>query len=165
MPPRTSIIVAIAEKTRGIGNGPDLLFHFKEDLQRFKKLTSHHPVIMGRKTFESIGRPLPNRNNIVITRNVYWQHPAEVTIYQSLSKALTYAQTLPTDEIFIIGGGEIYKEALPHADRLYLTVIHEDKPATVFFPEYSHLFTKEISREEYTDPNTGIRISFITLEK
>jgi dihydrofolate reductase len=165
MPPRKSIVVAIAEKTRGIGNGPDLLFRFKEDLQRFKKLTSHHPVIMGRKTFESIGRPLPNRNNIVITRNAYWEHPTEVAAYQSLAKALAYAQTLQTDEIFIIGGGEIYAEALTHVDRLYITIVHADKPATVFFPEYSHLFTKEISREEYTDTETGITMSFVVLDK
>ncbi len=165
MNPRISIIVALTEKNRGIGNGPNLLFRFKEDMVRFKSLTTDHPVIMGRKTFESIGKPLPNRNNIVISRNVYWEHPAEVTVYQSLTKALAHAKTLTTDEIFIIGGGEIYKEALPLTDRLYLTIIHDERPATVFFPEYAHLFTKEISREEYTDPVTGTTMSFIILEK
>jgi len=165
MQPRISIVVALAEKDRGIGDGPNLLFRISEDMQRFKKLTSHHPVIMGRKTYESIGRPLPNRNNIVITRNAYWPHPAEVASYQSLTKALAYAKTLHSDEIFIIGGGEIYKEALPLVDRLYLTIVHADKPATVFFPEYTHLFTHEISREEYTDPTTNLRMTFLTLEK
>lgn len=125
---------------------------------------------MGRKTFESIGRPLPDRVNIVVTRNKDFA-AAGVTIVHSLEEALRLTQTLAQDtpnnenlEVFIIGGGEIYKEALPFADKIYLTVVESDAEGDVFFPDYSE-FKKETFREERRDEKTGLKYTWTDLEK
>jgi len=167
--PQISIVVAIAEKDRGIGHGSELLFRISDDLKRFKTLTTGHPIIMGRKTFESIGRPLPGRENIVITRNPNWSAPGVKTT-PSIEQAIEIASSAPgNDQIFIIGGGEIYKEALEKnlVDRLEITLIKTEaaKPANVFFPEYASAFTKEIFKEDRIDESTGTSYSWITLEK
>lgn len=127
-----SIIVAVAENGV-IGGGNTLLWHISEDLQRFKRITQGHPVIMGRKTFESLGRPLPNRQNVVITR----QHgycPEGVTTVSSLEEAI--AMFHPSEEIFITGGGEIYTQAMPMAGKLYLTTVMHDYEGDTHFPEW-----------------------------
>ncbi len=158
-----SAIAAISEKDRGLGSGNDLIWKIPEDLKRFRTLTSGHPIIMGRKTYESIGRPLPNRLNIVVTRNAEYAAQG-VLVCNSLEAAIEKAKKATgADEIFIIGGGELYKEALPFTDRLYLTLIKANAEADVFFPEYEKEFTKEISREE---GNFGdLKYSWVTLEK
>ncbi len=130
-----SIIAAIQRKDRGLGFQNKLLFRISDDLKNFKNLTEGNVVIMGRKTFESIGKPLPNRENIVITRNENFK-PEGVSVVHSLDEALELALSFKK-EIFIIGGGEIYQQALPRTDRLYLTVIDGDLPADTFFPDYS----------------------------
>ncbi len=158
-----SAIAAISEKDRGLGKGNDLIWKIPDDLKRFRALTSNHPIIMGRKTYESIGRPLPNRLNIVVTRNPDYQAQG-ILVCGSLEAALEKAKKAAgAEEIFIIGGGELYKEALPVTDRLYLTLIKANAEADVFFPEYEKEFTKEIFREE---GNFGdLKYSWVTLEK
>lgn len=124
-------------------------------MKRFKRLTMGHPIIMGRKTFESIGRPLPGRTNIVITRNPNY-HVEGCDVAASLDTALAAARQVEPEggEIFIIGGGEIYALSLERAHRLYLTVVDDDAPAAdAFFPAYDHLFA--VANEEQgegTDP-------------
>ena len=117
-----SIIVAVSENGI-IGNDNQLLWRLPDDLKRFKQLTLGHPMIMGRKTFESIGKPLPGRTSIVITRQKNYQ-PDGVVIADSLENALELAKTLETSEAFIIGGGEIYRQAQEIADKLYVTEVH-----------------------------------------
>lgn len=158
--PRISIIVAIG-KNRELGKNNELIWRISPDLKRVKELTTGHPIIMGRKTFESIGRPLPNRTNIVISR-------AQVCIesclvFDSLAKGIEAAKAVETEEIFIFGGASIYAEALPLTDRLYLTIIDaEDKDADVFFPDYSE-FTKIISEEKHTENDPPF--TWYTLER
>ncbi len=141
-----NIIAAIQLKDNGLGYNNGLLYQLPEDMKHFRDTTSGHVVIMGRKTWESIPekfRPLPNRENIVITRQSdYMAHGAKVA--SSLEEAIDVARSNSSDkEIFIIGGSEIYTQALPLADRLYLTLIDGDKSADVFFPEYKDIFTNE----------------------
>jgi len=125
-----SIIVATAING-GIGKNNQLLWHLPADLKFFKETTTGHPVIMGRKTFESVGRPLPNRTNIVITRNVDWHHEG-VKVAKSLKEALSFCPEHSSPKI--IGGGEIYREALPMANRIYLTLVATSPDADTYFP-------------------------------
>ncbi len=157
-----SLIAAIQKKDRGIGLKNELLFRISDDLKRFKALTSGHPIIMGRKTFESIGkRPLPNRTNIVITRQELSQEG--VVFVHSLEEAIVKAKE--TDEnIFIIGGAEIYTQALPFTNRLELTIVDSDVLADTFFPEYGE-FSKVIQKENRSDEQSGLQYEWLTIEK
>src|SRR4051812_18739461 len=114
--PQISIVVGIIEKTRAIGLGSELLVRNSDDLKRFKMLTTGHTVIMGRKTYESIGRPLPNRTSIVITRNPDFK-VGGVIVCTSLEDAIEKAKEIEKEEVFVIGGGEIYTQALPFTDK------------------------------------------------
>ena len=125
-----TVIAAVAENGV-IGRGNTLPWHLPDDLKRFKRLTTGHAVVMGRKTFESIGRPLPNRRSIVVSRNPAWQ-PDGTTVARDLDSALSLAGA--TDQIFVIGGAEVFRAAMPKADRLELTVIHADIPGDAYFP-------------------------------
>lgn len=162
MSTRISIVVALGEKTNVIGKNNSLIWKLKNDLKRFKELTTGHPIIMGRKTFESIGRPLPHRTNIVITRQENYK-PEGVLVVNSLEKALEEARKIDTNEIFVLGGGEIYNQALPLANRLYLTLVADDAQGDTFFPSYKELFSKEVSRENVVD--NGITCTYLTLER
>lgn len=157
---RLSIIAAIGNN-RELGRGNDLIWRISPDLKRVKELTMGHPIIMGRKTYESIGRPLPGRTNIVVTRT-----PTPIDgcmVVDSLPKALETARAIDTEEIFIFGGASLYEQALGEADRLYLTLIHAHaEDADVFFPDYS-AFTKETSREDH--PEHTPPYSWVTLER
>ena len=144
---KISIIAAISRKDRGLGKDNDLLWRIPDDLKRFKKLTMGHPIIMGRKTYESIGHPLPGRDNIVVTRNEDYQVEG-VIVTHSLEEAIEKAKSLDDEEVFIIGGGQIYEQAIPIAQKLYLTLIDTEKEADVFFPEYENVFTKKIFEEK-----------------
>lgn len=147
-----SIIVATSLNW-AIGRNNQLLWHISEDLKYFKKITSGHTVIMGRKTWESIGKPLPNRRNIVVSLSLEKITDAEV--YKSLELALKAAGN---ESLFIIGGGEIYKQALPLAEKLYLTIVNltvED--ADTFFPKINYNEWREISRE-VTDYGTRLEL-------
>ena len=153
------MIAAASKNTRVIGKNNMLLWHIPEDLQRFKALTLGKPIVLGRKTFESIlailGKPLPNRTNIVITRNPNYTHEGIKTA-PSLDEALTIAQAEKPSEICIGGGGEIYQQALPYADRLYLTWVDDAVEGDTSFPS----FEADFAVEKMYDPQTYQNISF-----
>ncbi|MCC6395716.1 MAG: dihydrofolate reductase [Bacteroidetes bacterium] len=129
---KLAIIAAIA-RNRGIGAGGQLPWHLSDDLKRFKRLTTGHAVLMGRKTYESIGKPLPNRRNVVLSRKPV----PGVETYATIPAALN---ALKDEEwVFVIGGGEIFSLLLEKADKLYLTIVEKDVEADTFFPEYAHL--------------------------
>jgi dihydrofolate reductase len=163
--PRISIVVAIG-KNRELGKDGQLLWHIPEDMKRFKALTLGHPVVMGRKTFESIiailGKPLPGRTNIVVTRDPSWQYES-VLVCHSLEDAIVKARELDQEEIHIGGGADLYAQALPFVDRLYLTLIDDEKDADTFFPEYEKEFTKKISEEQHE--HEGLKYTWVTLER
>lgn len=159
-----SLIAAIG-KNNELGKGNDLLWKMPADQKYFREKTSLHAVIMGRKTFESMGRPLPNRRNIIITRDVkYKAVGAEVA--HSLAEALDLFPNT-NEEIFIIGGAEIYKQFLPIADRLYITHIDaENKEADSFFPEIIPIAWNEISHQEHKkDSENPFDYTFSIYEK
>ena len=141
-----SIIIAIASDG-AIGRANDLLWHLPADLKRFKELTTGHTILMGRKTFESLPRgPLPNRRNIIISRSLPAQPGAEV--YPTIQQALVACAS--DEEVFIIGGGEIYRQLLPNTERIYLTRVQASFPdAEVFFPELDPTEWIEEAREVY----------------
>ena len=134
--PKISIIAAVAEKNRAIGKDNKLLWHISEDLKRFKDLTSGHAIIMGQKTYESIGRLLPNRTNIVISDNSDFR-PEGVIVAHSIEESVEKAKKVEKEEIFICGGGMIYRQFMPLADKLYLTLVEGNFSGDVFFPDYS----------------------------
>jgi dihydrofolate reductase len=154
-----SIIVAVDEDY-GIGKDNNLLWHIPEDLKRFKKLTSGHCVIMGKKTWESLpGKPLPNRKNIVLTDNPLECIDCSITAY-SLEDAINKCGN--DEEIFIIGGGSIYKQFLPLADKLYVTHIHETSEADTYFPEIDQLIWEPVVNEEHKPENKdGLSYNYI----
>lgn len=133
------LICAIAAigKNRELGTKNQLSWRISDDFKRVKELTMGHPLVMGRKTYESIGRPLPGRTNIVITRDQNYVAEGCVVV-NSIENALAEARKVEDKEIFIFGGAEIYKLALPYTDRLYLTLIDDEDPkADAFFPDYT----------------------------
>ncbi len=140
-----SIIVAVA-KNNAIGGDNQLLWHISEDLKRFKKITMGSPVVMGRKTYESIGRPLPGRRNIIISRSNDLQIDG-CECFTSIDSALASCQS--HDEVFIIGGGEIYRQTIELADKLYLTVVHNEYPADTYFPTIDPFMWEEESFEDF----------------
>lgn len=156
-------IVAIDENG-AIGRQGDLLCHLPADMRHFKQVTMGHSIIMGRKTFESFPRrPLPGRQNIIITRNADWQYPG-VTVAHSIDEAIAAAQT---DTAFIIGGEQIYTLALPQIDVLHLTVIHARwASADAFFPALDKTEWEEIAHEHHTsDHRNAYEFDFITLKR
>ena len=126
-----TIIAAIAENN-ALGKNNDLLWHLPDDFKRFKEITSGHYIIMGRKTFESFPKPLPNRTHVIITRQKDFS-PEGCIVVDSIEKAI--ASCPKKEDLFIIGGGEIYKQSLSIADRLDITLVHHTFDATVYFPE------------------------------
>lgn len=162
---RVSIIAAMDEE-QGIGKDNDLLFRIKEDFKRMRELTMGHPIIMGRRTFYSIGRVLPGRTNIIISRNPDNLQNTEDAVYaENLEKAIEIAkESIGNDEIFIFGGGMIFREALEKSliNRLYLTIVEGDYGADTFFPEYPEF--KKVVSEEKREAD-GYKYTFLTLEK
>ena len=158
-----SIIVAV-DKSNAIGKDNNLLCHLPNDLKHFKSVTEGHPVIMGRKTFESLPKgALPNRRNIVITRNKDL-HFERCEMVSSIQEAIDLCKD--ESEIFFIGGGTIYNEAICFADKVYLTCIHHKFEADTFFPAIDALLWKEISREDFqADEKHKYAYSFITFDK
>ncbi|MDA3779394.1 MAG: dihydrofolate reductase [Bacteroidales bacterium] len=157
-----SIIVAVAENNV-IGKNNKLLWHIPRDMKHFKETTMGHHIISGRKTFESFGKPLPKRTNIIVTRNNNYTQEGCI-IVNSLEDALDYAKN--DTEIFIIGGGEIYKQALNFADRIYLTKVHHSFDGDTFFPEINPNNWKETDRKKIdSDEKNKYPISIITLNK
>jgi len=162
--PIVAAVVAIG-KNRELGKGDKLIWHIPDDLKRFKRLTYGHPVIMGRKTFESIlsylGKPLPERTNIVVTHDPDWKCEGVITV-RSLEDALQIARTLDNEEVHIGGGASIYDQALPYIGKLYLTLIDAEAPqADTFFPAYEDQFTKKTFEEEHEWE--GIKYKYVDL--
>jgi len=157
-----SIIVA-ASRNHVIGKSNQLIWHLSADLKRFKKLTTGHTIIMGRKTFESIGKPLPNRNSVIVTKQLdYLVEGCEVV--HSLEEALIKSNN--QDEIFIIGGGSVYKEALPKADKLYMTLVHQDFEGDTYFPKLNTNDWDTIAREDcLPDDKNEYAYSFIDYKR
>jgi dihydrofolate reductase len=145
---RLSLIVAMASN-RVIGRDNTLPWHLPGDLPRFKRITMGHPIIMGRRNYESISRVLPGRANIIITRQRDY-HVAGATVCYSFDDALTHCAG--DDEAFVIGGAEIYRLALPRVERMYMTLIHQPVEGDVLFPEYDEAAFVEVEREDVAEP-------------
>ena len=160
------IVAAMGRNTRVIGNNNQLLWHVPEDLKRFKTLTLGHPIIMGRKTFESIikilGKPLPGRTNIVVTRDPDYKYDGVKSV-TSLEEAFQVAEKENSTEIHIGGGEEIYRQALPYVDRLHLTFFDDDKPGDAYFPEFAEDFieTKKYPSQEHE----GLRYQWVDYKR
>jgi len=162
---KISVIAALG-RNRAIGKDNQLLWKIPGDLPRFKELTTGHPVIMGRRTWESIPekfRPLPGRTNIVITRDSSYNAPGAI-LAQSFPEALSRARDAEgAEEIFAIGGQRVYECALPFATNLYLTLVDDEKDGDAYFPAYEDQFTKETAREEHQEDD--IRYVWVNLER
>jgi dihydrofolate reductase len=155
-----TIVVAIDSRS-GIGVNNTLPWRLPEDMAHFKRTTTGHPIIMGRKTFDSIGRPLPNRRNIVITRNPEWRHDG-VEAVGSLDAAL--ALVAGTDAC-IIGGAQIFTESLSRTDRLIVTEIDKSFDCDTFFPDISAREWRETARERHHSEQTGLDFAFVTYQR
>lgn len=155
-----SIIVAIAENF-AIGKDNDLLFHLPDDLKRFKKITSGHTLIMGRNTLLSLPKwPLPNRRHIVITDRKSDSFAGCETVY-SLDQALDKVEN--EDEVFVIGGGLVYRQFYPLAGKMYLTLVHKTFDADTYFPEIEYSEWQEVAREDLYDDTNDFNYSYLNL--
>ncbi len=154
------VIVAAVAANRVIGHQGKLPWHLPEDLRHFKALTTGHPVIMGRRTWESLGKPLPKRINIVVSRTPFFEAPG-AKVAGSLEAALVLCADAPT--AFVIGGGELYRAALPVADRLVLTEIRKDFEGDARFPQFSRGAWKETRRDARTAED-GTRYDIVTYD-
>ena len=155
----TVTIVAAVARNGVIGVGGGLPWHLPEDLRRFKELTIGHVLVMGRRTYESIGRPLPGRTTVVVTRRPDWSAGAdEVIRARDVPGALALATEID-DEVFVVGGGQVYEEALPLADRLELTFVDAEPEGDTFFPEVDWSQWREVAREE------GDGVAYVTYER
>jgi dihydrofolate reductase len=140
-------LIAAASENNALGKDNDLVWHLPDDFKRFKALTSGHYIVMGRKTFESFPKPLPNRTHIIITRQKDYKVPEGCIVVNSLSKAIEISPE--NEEVFIIGGGEIYKQSIEIADKIELTRVHTTVEADVFFPEIDETIWEVIQSEHH----------------
>lgn len=159
MSSRLSVIAALA-RNRVIGRDNDLPWHLPEDLKRFRALTMGHHIVMGRKTYESLGRLLPGRTTVIVTRNHDYQVPGAVVVH-SLEEAMTACGADP--EVFLIGGAELYQQSLALAGRLYLTEIDAEFEGDAYFPAFSQDDWRETARESHTS-GEGLPFSYVTYE-
>lgn len=161
---KISLISAVAQNGI-IGKENDLPWHLPDDFAYFKRKTSHHPIIMGRKSLDALGKPLPNRTNIVITRNPTFQFNG-VTVVHTLEDAIDAARAANDQEIFVIGGSEIYAMALPVATTLYLTEIHKAYDGDASFPTFDKADWTEASRETHpADDRHETSFDFVEYER
>ena len=154
-------LVVAMDAQRGIGIDNKLPWHLPEDLAHFKRLTTGHPIIMGRKTFDSIGRPLPNRRSIVVTRNPEWRHEG-VEAVQSLQDAIALVGEAPA---FIIGGAQIFNDSLTVADRMIVTEIDHTFACDTFFAPLDPALWKETAREQHHSDAGGFDFAYVTYER
>lgn len=158
-------ILVACDENRVIGKDNQLIWHLPADLKRFKSLTIGHVILMGRKTYESIGKPLPNRTTIVITRQVDFQAEGTITAH-SVEEAILKAKSLTREDIFIVGGAEIYSLSLALADQLLVTQLHDIFEGDAFFPEISADTWEIVDRERgLTDEKNPFQYSYITYQK
>lgn len=160
MQSRLTIIVA-TDLQGGIGIDNKIPWRVPEDMAYFKRTTTGHPIIMGRKTFDSLGRPLPNRRNIVITRNAAWQHEGVESV-SSLAQAIAL---LAGADAFIIGGAQIYVEALPYTARLLVTEIGKRYDCDTFFPAIDPQQWHEVARDQYHSESNNFDYAFVTYDR
>jgi dihydrofolate reductase len=158
-------LVAIISQNRVLANtlletSNHIPWRIPSDLKRFQEITMRHPVILGRTTFETMKSPLKNRTNIIVTRNQNYQ-AFGCPVLHSVDEAIKWAAVSEKEEIFIIGGAQIYSESLPLADRLYLTIVEGDSEGDVLFPEYQNIFTKVLFEENREED--GFKFKFIDL--
>jgi dihydrofolate reductase len=158
--PKISIICAIAEN-RAIGKNNQLLWHIPEDFKYFKEKTLGHVIVMGQKTYESIGKPLPNRTTIVLSNDANLNIEG-VVMARTFDEVFQKARELEKEEVFICGGGSVYAQTIDMAGKLYLTIVETNPEADTFFPEYAE-FTKIISQRESSDEN--FKYKFVELER
>jgi dihydrofolate reductase len=158
-------LIVVADEHNGIGKNNQLLCHLPADLKYFKQTTTGHHIVMGRKTYDSVGKPLPNRVNIVITRNSLLSLPGCIVV-ADLQQAISYAAENGETELFITGGGTIYEQAMGIANRIYLTRIHHNFEADTFFPAIEPTMWKELSSEfNEQDEKNKYDYTFQVLEK
>jgi dihydrofolate reductase len=164
-PRRLSILVAMAQN-RVIGKDNALPWRLPSDLKRFKALTMGHPIIMGRKTYESIGRPLPGRTCIIVTHQPEYKIEGAMVVHSVATALRTCYNNKDTAESFIIGGTEIFRQTLPVCDRLYITEIQRNFAGDVLFPEFNRGEWRETSREKYClDEDNGLEYHFVILDR
>jgi dihydrofolate reductase len=156
MSPRVTVIAAVAQN-RVIGRDNTLPWHLPEDLKRFRALTMGHPIVMGRKTFESLGRLLPGRTSVIVSRNPDYRVPGAIVV-ASLQEAFNACGGEP--EVFVIGGAELYRESLALADRLCLTEIEAAYDGDALFPEVDPARWREVARESHVSAN-GLPFSYV----
>jgi dihydrofolate reductase len=149
-------LIAAAAENNALGKDNDLIWRLPDDFKRFKALTSYHYIIMGRKTFESFPKPLPNRKHVVITRQENYKKET-IEVVHSLEEAIEFSSA--EEEIFIIGGGEVYKQALPFADKIELTRVHGEFEADTFFPEIDEK-KWDLVNSEFHDKDEKHKYSF-----
>jgi dihydrofolate reductase len=160
---KISLIVAMASN-RVIGNNGAIPWHLSADLKKFRQITTGFPIIMGRKTYQSIGKPLPKRTNIIISSNPDYQ-PDGCRVFNNIDSALTHACQL-AEQVFIIGGSSLYQSLLPIADSLYITQIHQNFTGDTWFPEFERHDWQEIAREYINnDPSVSFAYSFLQLTR
>lgn len=155
------IIIVAADEEYGIGINNTLPWHLPEDLTHFKNTTSGHPIIMGRKTFDSIGRPLPNRRNIVVTNQATWQHDG-VEVAHSINDA---TKLIGDQKAFIIGGAQIYQSALPLVNKIMITKINHVFHCDAFFPAIDPTLWREVERHDHHSVNNNFDYAFVTYQK
>ncbi len=161
-PPLISLIVAMAQNGV-IGSDNSLPWRLPEDLRRFRAFTLGKPILMGRKTFESLGRPLPGRTNLVLTRDRGWFAPGVIVVH-SVEEALS--QSGSSDELVVIGGAQIYRLVLPVARRIYLTHVHADVPGDITFPEFDSTQWADVECSTHpADESHAYPLTFVTLER
>jgi dihydrofolate reductase len=162
--PTFSAIVAMAEN-RVIGHNNRLPWHLPADLKRFKAITTQHAILMGRKTYEAIGKPLANRTNIILSRSRTFTIPGCI-VADALDSAMHSLAAIKHDHVFVIGGAELYKQCLPHVQTLYLTLVHHAFKGDTYFPELNAKEWKEVSREDHQpDREHAHAYSFLKLER
>lgn len=159
-----SLIAAMSEN-RVIGRDGGLPWHLPADLKHFQQTTMGHPVIMGRRTFESLGRPLPGRTNIIVTRNPDYELDDAIVV-RSLDEAIQAAEDDDPEEIFILGGEEIFRQALPRAQRMYLTLVQAEFDGDVMFPEFNAGEWRTVEQREHpADEKNKYACTFQTIER
>jgi len=158
-------LIAAMDRNRVIGVDNTLPWHLPADLKYFKAVTMGKPILMGRKTYESIGRPLPGRENIILSRQSHFVARG-CTVVCSLKKALAYAEELGAEELMVIGGAQLYASVLPMADRLYITQVDTEVEGDAFFPEINHCQWTELDWQQNTaDDKNAYNYNFLTLER
>lgn len=160
------ILIAAVAKNQVIGKDNQLIWKLSADLKRFKNLTSGHYILMGRKTFESLGRPLPNRTHLIISRDPNYQAPEGHYAFNSVEEAIIFCNKIEVEKLFIIGGGQIYRETINLCDQLEITEVNAMPDGDTYFPEIDSAIWEEVEREEFAaDEKNEFSYAFVTYKK